>query len=783
MLKKIIPIILFFISVENYNFAQNNNFTISGTIFDSISKIPVNYCTIILLNEKDSIFIAGTISNEKGEFSIKNLKAGNKIIEISFAGEKQFQKLLNLNNNIVLDTIFLTPNILNEVVIEESPFYRDIDKLIVSIANLKLKEDATTINVLEALPGAYHNKIQGKYTIIGKDVRVIIDDEPQRINFEQLAKIFNNQSAKNIEKVEIMFTPPPKYVDEWDGAVINIITKKISNNIIIGTISSWLSYRQKFNNESYASLNIQNEKITFNLVLLYKFNQRINTENESQKNIKDNFFSLIDTSHSEGFSHFGDITIGLSYNVNSKNTIGINTDFSILKGNAIRLRQIFRYNNIGMDSVVQNEDNDILNSIRNLSSVFYKYAIDGRRHFITLSGNYSFDKENTVVDKNYSYFDRFNDFNDIVKNKNNDKILQNIFSVNIDHFIKIKDKIEITDGISFVSENSNSSTKYQTLISNNWQINNQLTNQFSFNQNSFRAYLSFGHQVLKKFSYRLALRAFYYLNFEKSNSLNINHDYNFFSILPSAYLNFSPNDFNMFELNYNLFASIPDISQLFPYKIYSSSEYYTEGNPYLKPSYTNRIEFTYGQLDYDLFFKFCYRNKDNFIDFKPIIDTNLSKIVGGKYINFGKSQEYNVSIPYFISLIDDRLEINLDGSLSYQKVENNEKTFKNSIFHYGAYIDIAYTLKKIDLTFSISESYDSPQIFGYSKNKGGFQTSLSIDYEINSKWSVVFDVTDLFHQDRYNSIYVYDNIEYFYNAKYDHRFFRLRIEYSFGNKK
>ena len=64
-------------------FAQVSSVTISGIIKSQTDKSAIPYVNIVVKGEKDKAFIAGTVSNEGGRFSIENLKPGNYFLEIS----------------------------------------------------------------------------------------------------------------------------------------------------------------------------------------------------------------------------------------------------------------------------------------------------------------------------------------------------------------------------------------------------------------------------------------------------------------------------------------------------------------------------------------------------------------------------------------------------------------------------------------------------------------------------------------------------------------------------
>lgn len=65
--------------------AQTTSVTVSGKVTNK-DKTALPYANIILKKEKDSAFIAGTITNEDGRFSLTGIKPDHYLLETSITG-------------------------------------------------------------------------------------------------------------------------------------------------------------------------------------------------------------------------------------------------------------------------------------------------------------------------------------------------------------------------------------------------------------------------------------------------------------------------------------------------------------------------------------------------------------------------------------------------------------------------------------------------------------------------------------------------------------------------
>jgi hypothetical protein len=66
--------------------AQFTAITISGEVKDKAAKTALSYVSVELKTVKDSAFVAGTITSEKGSFTLSGIKPGNYLLEVSLTG-------------------------------------------------------------------------------------------------------------------------------------------------------------------------------------------------------------------------------------------------------------------------------------------------------------------------------------------------------------------------------------------------------------------------------------------------------------------------------------------------------------------------------------------------------------------------------------------------------------------------------------------------------------------------------------------------------------------------
>ena len=156
---------------------------VSGHVVDADEGLPLDKATIQLYrisskrnSKKDTTFVVGTLSNEKGEFGFSSVKSGSYLLKVTFMGyetlmrniTKQVGKTLSLGN-IMMES--------NSVALDETVITAKLQKMVIKDDTVVYNADAFSVpegSVIEALvevlPGAKIDD-DGKISINGKNVK------------------------------------------------------------------------------------------------------------------------------------------------------------------------------------------------------------------------------------------------------------------------------------------------------------------------------------------------------------------------------------------------------------------------------------------------------------------------------------------------------------------------------------------------------------------------------------------------------------------------------------
>ena len=107
---------VFFLLMATAAFAQTDDneprrLTISGQLIDAEFREPMAQATIQLFTVTDSVFVGGTVSDNKGNFSVEAPNNGTFRLKISSVGFQHIERDVTLrrNQNQELGTLLMSP--------------------------------------------------------------------------------------------------------------------------------------------------------------------------------------------------------------------------------------------------------------------------------------------------------------------------------------------------------------------------------------------------------------------------------------------------------------------------------------------------------------------------------------------------------------------------------------------------------------------------------------------------------------------------------------------------
>ena len=239
-LRYLLAISLAVILFPSVTFAQlpgsdlpRGNAKLTGVIIDSVSKKPVEFATVALIDLQTVKPIDGSIADDKGAFTLTRLPEGDFRLRISFIGyrDKIVRGIkINRRDDINLGTILLASDTKTlqavEVVGQKAMIEEKVDRIVYNADRDIMSKGGDATEVMRKVP-LLTVDLDGNVSLRGNsNVRVLINNKPSTIVASSVADALKQIPADQIKTVEVITSPSAKYDAEGSAGIINITTKK-----------------------------------------------------------------------------------------------------------------------------------------------------------------------------------------------------------------------------------------------------------------------------------------------------------------------------------------------------------------------------------------------------------------------------------------------------------------------------------------------------------------------------------------------------------------------------
>jgi hypothetical protein len=210
---------------------------IHGTITDAVGK-PVKDASVLLLKSSDSSLVKGMVSGAGGKYSFDDINKGMYLVSVTFSGMQQlFTSVFELGKDKIkrdLGTISLKNSGVQlkavTVAAKKPLLEQKIDRLVINVANSITSAGNTALEVLERSPGIMVDHQNNLLQMNGKDgVVVMINGKISHMPVSSIVQMLSGMNASNIEKIELISTPPANFDAAGNAGYINIVLKENNN--------------------------------------------------------------------------------------------------------------------------------------------------------------------------------------------------------------------------------------------------------------------------------------------------------------------------------------------------------------------------------------------------------------------------------------------------------------------------------------------------------------------------------------------------------------------------
>ena len=625
--------------------------TISGVLIDSLTSKPINYATVALLAKGETKSTAGTLTDAQGRYTFAGVQLGDYELVLSFLGyESKTIRGLSISEqkpNAAVGTVKLSmvATRLNEVNVQSMrpTITQEADRMVVSVEGTAMAAGNTAFTVLARSPGVFVDA-EGNIQLNGRSgVTVMIDGKLTYLSARDLRTMLEGMSAENIKNIEIITNPSAKYDAEGTSGILNINLKKNTRQGINGSL--YAGYNNNFQQYGYtygSTINYKSGK--WNSFLNLDAARRVGGREATFTRIfygtnRTTYFDQVATGN---FTAEGppSVRLGTDYSVNDRHSVGFTAYYITNHAVSDFLTNTYLGYAPATPSQYIDADNFTSNTFTSFTSnLHYSGKLDTLG--TTLSADLDYARISNRGEANF-----YNYFTDLALNQQTRDFLYtstpngyNIYSAKVDFTRPLAPGHKLEAGAKtsrVVSDND-----FRFYFNNEGlKLDPQRTNHFNYRESIYAAYLNWNGKLNKRFTVQAGLRA--------ENTQSLGNSYTTGQVTERNYLNLFPSLFiqqqvrENYEVSYSYSRRLtrPNYGNLNPFRSYRDPYTYTEGNPYLRPQYTQAFSLnqTFSKV-YNLSLYYNY-NRDVMAEI-PILDVANATTI---YTTGNINDSYNVGL-------------------------------------------------------------------------------------------------------------------------------------------
>ena len=758
-----------------------------GTVIDSASSTPIAYASISIINNRSNTIMTGGITNEDGEFNIKEIPLGRHKIVVEYIGYKKqelgpftFMPFGDNQTEYNLETVSLSQTTLQmagvDVEGERPLFVQTAEKRIFNVEKNSLSTGGNAIDALRQVPGIEVDPDDNVSLRGSSKVNLMIDGKPSSIAGGDVKSLLQSIPSANIADIEVMTNPGAKYDPEGMAGIINIVLKEnkfagLNGNLNTGgdsqggtNLSGQVNYRTTSFN-SFINLGMNERKRissgnSLRTMEFANFNNRLNQDSESNSGgpnlfIKTGFEYFIDPSQS----------LAISTTLSNGNRENDGETYTLDSGPGERkfIRTTSGNNDRNGYDVNLNYDKKFKNPKQKLTS--YARFSDGL---------------NDGLNEYYNTDSGGSDYVDLDRAINGQDGTSSGYDFKLDYAHPFSDGSKLEVGFS-----SKSTDRGDTQIAeifneatNSFVSDREFSNEFVYNETVNAAYLQYGGSI-----------GFFGINaggrYETvdmlSETINKTFKNPYSSFYPSLSVSFGAPQLLQIQTSYSKRVNRPRSRMLNPFSSRQDNKNLRVGNPFLKPEYTDSYEINFSRFSSGLSLSLggYYRHTTDKMQRHKEMRADGVSVATYENISDQKTQGIDYSV---VGSLGRKLRLMFSGSIFWDEINTDL---------YGSDYDNTAQGQRLRFTtmwnmnptteFSFFMFYMPARDIAIGKMDAMSFSSMSLKKKfMEERFNLTLNVSDPFNLSGFSFYTEGDNWQQQSSRNWSSRTVRLTLEYRFG---
>lgn len=764
--------------------------TVSGQLSDASGK-PLEYATLLLLRP-DSTMAKGAITDTSGRYTFEGIQPGTYTVACTMIGYERGVstpftiKADQLTVQVPPLVVRVTSQTLAEVrVTAAKPFIEQLpDKTVINVEGSIVASGGNALEVLERAPGVLVDNQNERIVLKGREgTLVMIDGKPTYLSAQEVINLLRNTPSNSIETIELITNPSARYDAAGNAGIINIRLKRgtrTDGTNGSATLSSGYGRYPKFS--PGFSLNHRAGKLS--LFANYNYDYRKSFGNVDARRFfgqGDSLTRVRNLGERPNTSQGHTFKVGADFAPGPRTTVGVMVN-GTLSGNKARIDNRNLVYNAG-DQLTQTVT--MINaSTRDMQRLSANANI--RHRFDTLGRELVADLDlaqvgiQTEDNMHTRYFGPGNEeIRPGLVQRNIPLSTVTIRAAKADyvHPLGQGTRLEAGAKVSYVSSDNDLRFENQA-ESGDYVPDPQRSNHFLYDETIAAAYVN-GSREHGKWAVQAGLRA--EQTYSLGNSLTLSKIVNrrYLNLFPSAFVTYNASKAHQWRASYSRRIDRPGYQSLNPFIYVMDAYTYREGNPFLRPQYTDAFQVGYSYKSETSLSLSYNHTTDAIIGVNDQIGEQV-RVTTVNVANF-HNINLNLSLPWqpvkwwtlrpSVDVFWNAYDAEHAGlPLNYRQFSANANLSQNFLLPHG-------------FSAEVTAFYNSPSVYGQMFFRSQGQVSVGVQKHIMKKAaSFRLNMSDLFYTMRNAGTTHYGPTNLSFVGRSESRVVRLTFTYNFGNR-
>ncbi|MBK9734596.1 MAG: outer membrane beta-barrel protein [Saprospiraceae bacterium] len=486
-----------------------------GKVIDANSKQPLAYATVMILkklpNNQDTL-LAGSLTQDNGDFNISGLPMGPMTVLINYIGNKDIVKkvVISAPNNLEQDIgdVAMESNaqLLTTVEIkaEKVTTSLSLEKRVFNVDKSLTSAGGNAEDILKNVPSITIDS-DGNAKLRDKSTTIYVDGKPSLMALNQIP-------SDQIESIEVISNPSAKYEAATTGGILNIVMKKNQKPGYNGMINLGIGNQDRY----IGGLNLNANEGNWNVSGFYNFNTaNVHTNGYLYRTNLFNDGNIINYFNQNSNLFFKNTfqtgRLNVDHALNIRNTISVNASFNTGLFN-VPVVQNYNYESETRQKTEYGSRQTISENkfLRNSAEAQWKKMYAKKNKSLTTLANYAWGNGSNMANWNTTGFNMEGNmlpgYPELVDIYGENKSNQGVFQIDYINPINDSTKIELGARSFWSTRDQNYFYSPFDYVTNEYILDKEFSQDTRIIERINAAYVTYSGQMKQRIGFQAGLR-------------------------------------------------------------------------------------------------------------------------------------------------------------------------------------------------------------------------------------------------------------------------------------